>query len=811
MSNLFFVEHNFLEEPVQEGKSHQNDHEARFVVELCRYFLCQGYRPSQLTILTTYTGQLFCLRKLMPAKTFEGVKVRVVDKYQGEENDIVLLSLVRSNPEGRVGFLQIANRICVALSRAKKGLFCIGNMSLLATVPLWSKILHTLRKRGHVGPSLLLSCQNHPDTKTAVAKAADFCQVPEGGCSLPCDARLSCGHVCTLACHPYDLQHQEFRCQKACQRVLCEDGHRCPRYCCDPCGHCLVMVAKVLPKCGHHQQVPCSTPAETFCCQEPCETVLQCGHVCRLTCGQECSKRCPELVEAKLKCGHRQQVHCWTAADMQAGKPVPCTAPCASTLDCGHACPGSCHSCFEGRFHEPCRSPCKRLLICSHGCLSSCARECPPCRKPCENRCIHSRCIKQCGELCTPCMEPCEWRCQHYQCSQLCSEPCDRPPCNAPCAKYLPCKHPCAGMCGEPCPAKCRVCDQEELTKIFFGFEDEPDACFVQLEDCGHVFESQGLDHYMQGENSSAVRLKVCPSCQTPIRKNLRYGTQVNQGLSEIETVKERLRGSPAEIAAAGRRLKEMLEQDVTLRKTLPGCYKQLWEKLSPPAVSTGGLEFIENLIRFYAWLSRLLDSVSKLQPSEWAGARGRLAQVTGWLQKPRAGFTNQELRELQTELQRLTVLLDLLARVGAAKGRMDASVADQVNTVRQLLEGHGRLRPEDEELVKTTVEALRVALPTSGLGISEVEREQIVAAVTGHQQGHWFKCPQGHMYVITECGGAMERSRCPECQAPIGGTNHTLDPSNQLAPEMDGATHAAWSDVANNLLNVAELREQLF
>ncbi|NXS19834.1 ZNFX1 protein, partial [Mystacornis crossleyi] len=95
-TNVFFVEHEVPEQEIQEGKSHQNPHEAHFVVELCKYFLCQGYEPSQITILTTYTGQLFCLRKLMPVKIFEGVKVHVVDKYQGEENDIILLSLVRS-------------------------------------------------------------------------------------------------------------------------------------------------------------------------------------------------------------------------------------------------------------------------------------------------------------------------------------------------------------------------------------------------------------------------------------------------------------------------------------------------------------------------------------------------------------------------------------------------------------------------------------------------------------------------------------------------------------------------------------------
>ena len=52
----------------------------------------------------------------MPRNKFEGVRITAVDNFQGEENDIILLSLVRSNDKGKVGFLKIENRICVALS-----------------------------------------------------------------------------------------------------------------------------------------------------------------------------------------------------------------------------------------------------------------------------------------------------------------------------------------------------------------------------------------------------------------------------------------------------------------------------------------------------------------------------------------------------------------------------------------------------------------------------------------------------------------------------------------------------------------------
>ncbi|XP_009891810.1 PREDICTED: LOW QUALITY PROTEIN: NFX1-type zinc finger-containing protein 1 [Charadrius vociferus] len=809
LSNLFFVEHDFPEQEIQEGKSHQNPHEAQFVVELCKYFLCQDYLPSQITILTTYTGQLFCLRKLMPAKTFAGVKVHVVDKYQGEENDIILLSLVRSNKEERTGFLQIPNRICVALSRAKKGLYCIGNMSMLGKVPLWSKIIHTLREKNHIGRSLMLCCQNHPETKTLVSTAADFSKVPEGGCSRPCEFRLSCGHVCTRACHPYDSEHKEYQCLKPCQKVLCADGHRCPRSCYEPCGPCMVKVEKTISKCGHLQMVPCSTPDSEFLCQEPCQKKLNCGHTCNKFCGHfECTKWCPELVTVTLKCGHDQQVKCWITEEMKHEKPVECKMKCSAKLQCGHVCSGSCHTCFEGRFHKPCNSPCKRFLVCSHKCQQPCTTECPPCQLECQNHCIHSRCKKKCGESCFPCAEPCEWRCQHYQCTNLCSEPCNRPRCNVPCTKLLRCGHPCIGLCGEPCPKKCLVCDHEEVTQIFFGFEEDPDARFVQLEDCGHVFESQGLDHYMD-EDDGVIKLKVCPMCQTPIRKNLRYGTIVKRRLDEIEKVKEKIQGPAQEIESSRQRLQAALTGNAVLQRNLPLKYLMLEDKLKASDLSTKSIGLIENQLNLYKRVADLTNSMSKINANERKGLRKRLDEVQEWLDKPRLSFTGQELSDLQAELQRLTYLLNLLARCEGARGTIAPALAAKIASVRQILEGTKKFTQEDEAAVKADLEWLCKALPVSGLGISEVERVQIVNAV-GCPRGHWFKCQNGHIYVIGECGGAMERSKCPECHEVIGGTNHTLESTNRLASEMDGATHPAWSDTANNLLNFQELRQLL-
>ncbi|XP_069608345.1 NFX1-type zinc finger-containing protein 1 [Ranitomeya imitator] len=810
-TNLFFVQHEFLEQEIQDGRSHQNKHEAEFIVELCKYFLHQEYKPSQITILTTYTGQLFCLRKLMPAKTFTGVKVHVVDKYQGEENDIILLSLVRSNKQKKVGFLQISNRICVALSRAKKGLFCIGNMNMLGTVSLWSHILCTLRQGAQVGDHLMLSCQNHPNNRTLVSKASDFKKVPEGGCTQKCDFRLNCGHVCTRVCHPYDLEHKEYQCNKDCQKVLCGDGHRCKRKCFETCGKCMEKVEKLMPRCGHRQMVPCSISVNDFCCTVPCSQVLQCGHPCKKLCGEECEERCQETTRVQLKCGHSQEVLCWQKRDIEFGMPIKCRQPCRITLSCYHTCRGTCDTCFQGRFHDSCRHPCKAILICSHECKEPCTNECPPCKMTCQNRCIHSQCKKKCGEPCAPCMEPCYWRCEHYTCSKLCSEPCDRPPCNVPCPKQLKCGHPCIGLCGEPCPKKCRECHKDEVNEIFFGFEDDDDARFVQLEDCGHIFETEGMDKYMNGDHNSeeqtAIKLKVCPKCQTPIRKNLRYGTIINKTLDEIEKVKKMIKGALDLQNETKNRLLKTLQEMVEIRRNFPDEYSMLKDEIENVETPLRTLLSLENKILFYKKIAKLFTNISKVDDGERKALKNRLLEIKKWLEKTRTTFTEQELSDLQCEVLRFTYLLDLLIRCKTAKAKITPTIKIEIEALRNVLERSKKFTEEDENFVKAKLKELKESLPRSGLDISESERKMIVQAM-GLQRGHWFKCPNNHVYCITECGGAMQSSTCPECHEVIGGANHHLVPTNRLAPEMDGAQYAAWSDTANNLQNFEDLRE---
>ncbi|KAJ7385065.1 NFX1-type zinc finger-containing protein 1 [Desmophyllum pertusum] len=269
--NLFFIDHCQPEILVGGLQSYSNPHEADFLVALCNYLLLQGYGRSQITILTMYTGQLLLLQEKMPRRTFGGVKVCAVDNFQGEENDIILLSLVRSNSERRIGFLGESNRICVALSRARQGFYCIGNFSMLSQCKLWKEICDYLQTKNAIGQILTLVCKKHENV-TNVRSSSDFDR--SGGCKMPCGDRLDCGHACDRLCHVSDLVHKDGQCSKMCFNC-CPNGHQCELRCHSPikCPTCYKPVLKTIPGCGHEQRVQCSIDPANFSCQVNCEKI----------------------------------------------------------------------------------------------------------------------------------------------------------------------------------------------------------------------------------------------------------------------------------------------------------------------------------------------------------------------------------------------------------------------------------------------------------------------------------------------------------------------------------------------------------
>ncbi|XP_059801344.1 NFX1-type zinc finger-containing protein 1-like [Hypanus sabinus] len=712
-TNLYFIDHQEPEDQFKEGKSYQNPHEAHFVTALCKYFIQQEYKPSQITILTTYSGQLFCLKNMMPKVIFDGVHVCVVDKYQGEENDIVILSLVRSNKQGVVGFLRIQNRVCVALSRAKKAFYCIGNMSLLAKqVPLWAAIVGSLRETGNIGPSLRLACQNHPQTDTLVSSAGDFAKVPEGGCLMPCNFPLQCRHACTLCCHPYDPQHKEYRCPLPCPKA-CTVGHPCPKLCWQPCGDCKVKVSKVIPACGHEQQVACSMPPERFSCQEPCRKTLDCGHKCLRPCGEECTWKCPSRIQLTQPCGHQRWAQCY---QRQEAETWPCQATCGAPLACGHPCTGSCLACGSGRLHAPCKAPCARVLPCSHPCsFSCCGPLCPPCPRPCRNRCPHGKCPRACGKPCLPCQEPCAWSCPHARCTRLCHEPCDRLPCDQPCSQVLDCGHPCIGLCGEPCPNKCRTCHEEEVTEIFFGGEDQPDTRFLQLQECRHIFAVKEFDKWMQqadGNGSPEPKLPLCPKCSTPIQNSLRYGAVIKSGLAEIERIKVKAFGDEEELRDHKTCLLQFLEENKELTKYFLMEVFDLQLQLEESSTSLHKLTTLGHKITLLSKIVDLKSGENKLQVYQRVTIQQESERLVKWITENRDNFTSQELSDIKREISRLKYLNELYLIQTTMRGQI---VESETTELQQMLEGKKKY---NETWVQENIDILKKKCPVRKINL---------------------------------------------------------------------------------------------
>ncbi|XP_078674224.1 NFX1-type zinc finger-containing protein 1-like [Branchiostoma floridae x Branchiostoma belcheri] len=807
--NIFFIDHNKDEVHNEELLSHANDHEADYVVALCQYLIQQGYDRSQITVLTTYKGQLYKLRGKMKKKLFEGVRVTVVDNFQGEENDIVLLSLVRSNREGSVGFLSISNRVCVALSRARMGFYCIGNISMLARkTELWRNIKADMEERGCIGHHLMLRCQNHPDTEVKARSAKDFTAAPEGGCTRDCDVRLECGHCCRLSCHPADPEHKVYKCYEDCTKK-CEQGHACRKRCWADCGPCMVRVSKIIPGCGHEQMVPCGVDPNDFCCREQCEKINPCGHRCRYSCGElhVCTLECKEQVSKELACGHQVTMYCDQTPEI-----FQCPIPCQQPLECGHLCQRTCGSCHQGRLHAPCKIHCGRNLVCSHQCTFPCTSECPPCQVACRNRCFHSRCNHRCGDPCVPCSEPCKWRCQHFQCTRRCGEPCNRPPCNRPCRRKLRCGHRCIGLCGEPCPTKCRVCHREEVTTILFGREDERGARFIQLEDCRHIVEVQALDIHMTQKDidetgTLSIQLKVCPWCKTPIRRNLRYANLIKKTLSDIEEVKRRVRGNSHEIHQQAAAIKAQISSARFLRETGNQEARQKLEDklvamdrltLGEVAVIQMQFEFLKVINDYDKMLSEKKDS---LTPEDRIRYKRQLSMLKSILMHNRFKYrmSDQEVNDIDRELKRvhLEVNLSILTNdIDRHSIELSYQESREIEVLQDLFSRGKFLSTDDLEEGKGILEDVRRRHPELS-ALTKEQKAEIVEAI-GLGKGHWYKCPNGHFYAIGECGGANQGGRCPDCGLAIGGQNHALAEGNQHAPEMDGSQYAAWSEAAN-------------
>ncbi|KAJ3374571.1 hypothetical protein GGF31_007349 [Allomyces arbusculus] len=962
--DVFFVAHTNpqdggSQEAFAAAASHSNAFEVEMIVALVQYLLRQGYCTDQLVVLTPYVGQLLKIRTalaklnhltvlserdeqllllnadeddVLDVASSSGanggggagkkvaikeenlrqcIRVSSIDNYQGEESDFVLISLVRSTlPKGvdaGIGFLKTENRVNVMLSRARLGMYLVGNADMMRKhSPMWTKVLALMEKQELVGPALPLYCQQHPDDVRWAATPDELRRCsPDGGCLRPCEGRLPCGHACERSCHADDREHVLVKCTKDCARVHDGCGHPCQKVCHEPCGQCTERVDPVvLPGCGHTYSAP------------------RCYEMANLA-----SVRCTTKVTKRRFCGHSMQVACGDDVDARA-----CPQVCGDLLSCGHNCASNCGACKPRpaaksdpvvASHAPCKRACGRTFACKHTCPVTCSTHpengCPPCAASCDaTACDHGRCRGICSDACVPCIEPCTWKpCAHVKesCPLPCGAPCVRVPCDVRCEELLECGHQCPSVCGETCPPKsyCRECCSDaritdQLVDLIMGetyAEVDLDATPVIKLGCGHICTVETLDGYLflekyyrklgsqwvgvkdivhPEDGLEVAKLPTCPQCRAPILASVtkRYGRVIKAAaltvtekhfhlqmlrqcaavLVELDkfgdlaqrplpTAPEILdarapnmlvraqREREAERAAAikalsnGWRLalnavkkyRNAIRTDpvralhgagaravALLREANPGLRAEFDRTMAVTQdfVEDGRMQFIEARLARHrlAMDHKLGKSIADLQ-SGMQRARDHLSNAIARFVQGDARFRVLEARVELLAVYKLFIGAALDARRDAKVFRV-LEVEDQEKFIAAVLEHiNAACSAADEALraargmqadgnedagthiasVVQYVEYFAEARDAVRTGVSprDYEIAQVIMAVAATEgtTGHWYRCPNGHMYVIGNCGMAMETARCNECGARIGGGSHQLLTTNQHADEI--------------------------
>ena len=210
--------------------SKNNPFEAKMALKCVRYLGQQNYKTDDIVVLTPYIGQLRLLMDelgkdndpvlndldshdliragLIPAETakigkpqiristvgkfslsFKEPSSQAKDNFQGDERDLVVVSLTRSNSRHDIGFMSSPQRLNVLLSRARNGLILIGDAETFMGSKkgeLWTRFIKKLKDKKHIFDGLPVKCERHPKRVALLRTPEDFDkECPDGGCKEP--------------------------------------------------------------------------------------------------------------------------------------------------------------------------------------------------------------------------------------------------------------------------------------------------------------------------------------------------------------------------------------------------------------------------------------------------------------------------------------------------------------------------------------------------------------------------------------------------------------------------------------------------
>jgi len=135
----------FDEEEEEEGSSRENPQEANLTIRVVKELIAGGLSAAQVSVITPYNAQARLIRAAFPDGEPE---VDSVDGFQGREKEAIVVSMVRSNHEGQIGFLADTRRMNVAMTRARRKLILIGDSATLGANEFFARLLTSIEANG---------------------------------------------------------------------------------------------------------------------------------------------------------------------------------------------------------------------------------------------------------------------------------------------------------------------------------------------------------------------------------------------------------------------------------------------------------------------------------------------------------------------------------------------------------------------------------------------------------------------------------------------------------------------------------------
>jgi hypothetical protein len=355
------------------------------------------------------------------------------------------------------------------------------------------------------------------------------------------------------------------------------------------------------------------------------------------------------------------------------------------------------------------------------------------------------------------------------------------------------------------------MCFKEDF---FYLSEIDEDALIYKTR-CGHLFEVSGLDQYFESKSKS-IQMFTCPQCKNLLLLEPRYQNHIKSVFADIQKIKKVNldrnlgKGDNKFLIKSQKIINRIINQQYekgkinifdifsnnniyanqlkydkyALDKKIPIIYnlcknvfKGEKDINSKKNTTYNLLTLAEKFmgIEYYAYLIK-----SECEEKKEAIFLRNFNIIKKYFYDLKGQFNNFFFNDLKTKIDNM--LYYTILRMKDTDKDIFAFIynEDNLKTPEEIIKGNFSIKLDLKDLYEKDINIKAIDLLRT-LGTT------------------WYKCPNGHLYVVGDCGMPMEESSCPECKKVIGGTNHIPAAQNRAINNILNINNNRF---AHNLLN---------